>query len=403
MRNNLKIRKIKDVIINIVTYLASSISVIVLLALLIYIFSTGTQAFSFKMLTSDYYQTNYFGTVTLTEEKNYNLENTSDTFYSNVWGIGLKDEKDFSNEDVIAIVYIASDSPLYNLTNTVGDDALSISVNQIIEKLTYVTSSGTSKIITPKYGAKEIALAFDEAVIIEELYFASVGGGIRGSIVTTIYLILLTLIIVLPLGILAALYLAQYAKKNKITNMLRTLIDMISGVPSIIFGMVALIIFIPFVNSCFKSSGGSIVSGALTLSIMLLPVVIRTTEEAINTIPKSYTSASLALGASFTQTTFKVILPNALSGILTSTLLAIGRIIGESAALIFAIGTVIKDDITLRGSSTTLAVHIWTVLQGENPNYSQACAVSIVILFIVLVLNILVKLISKRLNKFEVK
>lgn len=136
---------------------------------------------------------------------------------------------------------------------------------------------------------------------------------------------------------------------------------------------------------------------------MLLPTVIRTTEEAINNIPKSYQSASLALGASETQTTFKVILPNALPGILTSILLCIGRIIGESAALIFAIGTAIQDQIDISKGSTTLAVHIWSVMSGENPNYGQACAISLIILMIVLILNILVKLVSKKLNKFEVK
>ena len=120
-------------------------------------------------------------------------------------------------------------------------------------------------------------------------------------------------------------------------------------------------------------------------------------------IPKSFREASLALGASKTETTFKIVLPNAINGILTSVLLAIGRIIGESAALIFAIGTAIQDKISVSGSSTTLAVHIWTVLTGENPNYSQGCAISIVILVIVLILNISVKLLAKRLNRFEVK
>ena len=229
------------------------------------------------------------------------------------------------------------------------------------------------------------------------------GGGIRGSLISTIYLILLTLVIVTPIGIIAALYLALYAKNNKITKILRSLIDMISGIPSIIFGLLAIIVFIPIVSNMTNNPGGSIITGALTLAVMLLPVVIRTTEEAINNIPKSYKMASLALGASETQTTFKIMLPNAIPGILTSIILSIGRIIGESAALIFAIGTSIQDDINITKGSTTLAVHIWSVVGGENPNYSQACAISIIILGIVLVLNILVKLVSIKLNKFEVK
>ena len=162
-------------------------------------------------------------------------------------------------------------------------------------------------------------------------------------------------------------------------------------------------IFIPFFNVVAHSNGGSILSGSLTLAVMLLPIVIKNTEEAINNIPKHYKDASLALGASQTQTTFKIILPNALPGILTATLLAIGRVIGESAALIFAVGTSIQDKITPNGSSTTLAVHIWYLMGGENPNYGTASAIAIVILIIVLVLNILVKLIGKKLNRFEVK
>ena len=245
------------------------------------------------------------------------------------------------------------------------------------------------------------ALDFGSEII--ELYYLDMGGGIRGSLLSTLYLIGLTLTIVMPIGIIAAIYLALYAKQNTFIKILRSLIDMISGIPSIIFGLIAIIIFIPIVSGITKNNGGSIISGALTLSVMLLPTVIRTTEEAINNIPKSYQSASLALGASETQTTFKVILPNALPGILTSILLCIGRIIGESAALIFAIGTAIQDQIDISKGSTTLAVHIWSVMSGENPNYGQACAISLIILMIVLILNILVKLVSKKLNKFEVK
>ena len=139
------------------------------------------------------------------------------------------------------------------------------------------------------------------------------------------------------------------------------------------------------------------------MAIMLLPIIIRTTEESIRAIPQSYRHASLALGASKTQTIFKVVIPNAIGGILTSTLLSIGRIIGESAALIYVMGTAIKDDVYINKNSTSLAVHMWSIMAGDNPNYAQASAIAIIILFIVLLLNILVKLIVKKFNKFEVK
>ena len=229
------------------------------------------------------------------------------------------------------------------------------------------------------------------------------GGGIRGSLITTFILIGLTLIIALPIGIGGAIYLSEYAKNNKFTAIIRTMIDMSSGIPSVVFGLVGIVIFIPFMNATIGSNGTSIAAGALTMAIMLLPIIIRTTEESIRAIPQSYRHASLALGASKTQTIFKVVIPNAIGGILTSTLLSIGRIIGESAALIYVMGTAIKDDVFINKNSTSLAVHMWSIMAGDNPNYAQASAIAIIILFIVLLLNILVKVIVKKFNKFEVK
>ena len=121
----------------------------------------------------------------------------------------------------------------------------------------------------------------NSAIKIDEFYFASMGGGIRGSLLSTIYLILLTLVISLPLGILVALYLGNYAKDNKFIQILRTLIDMISGIPSIIFGLVGVIVFIPFVSVISNTSGLSILAGAFTMSIMILPLIIKNTEDAI--------------------------------------------------------------------------------------------------------------------------
>jgi phosphate transport system permease protein len=140
-------------------------------------------------------------------------------------------------------------------------------------------------------------------------------------------------------------------------------------------------------------------SGSLTLAVILLPVIIRSTEESLKVVPNDFRYASLALGANRTQTTFKVVLKNALPGMLTATLLAIGRIIGESAALIFAIGTAVKDDITIFGRSTTLAVHIWSLMTDEPANIELASTIALIILMIVLVLNLTVKLVSRRFLK----
>lgn len=219
----------------------------------------------------------------------------------------------------------------------------------------------------------------------------------------TLYLIVLTLAIALPLGISAAIYLHEFAKQNQFTRIIRTMIDITTGIPSIIFGLVGAIVFIPMMNQTIQSNGGSIASGALTLTIVLLPIIIKTTEESLKVIPDSYRMASLALGASRSQTTFQVILPNAVRGILTATLLSIGRIIGESAALIYAVGTAIKDSVAMNEKSTSLAVHIWSLMSGENPNYELSCAISIIILLIVGIISLGVKVISRNINKMEVK
>ena len=138
------------------------------------------------------------------------------------------------------------------------------------------------------------------------------------------------------------------------------------------------------------------------MTIVLLPTIIKTTSESLRIIPIHYTMASLSLGASKTQTIFKIILPNAIPGILTAVLLSIGRIIGESAALIFFMGTSISDDVGLLKQSTSLSLHIWSITSGENPNYETACSISIIILVVVFFLSVLVKIISKKINKMEV-
>lgn len=177
------------------------------------------------------------------------------------------------------------------------------------------------------------------------------------------------------------------------------MIEVLTGVPSIIYGLMGLAVFVPLTVKYTDATSANILSGSLTLAVILLPVIIRSTEESLKVVPDDFRNASLALGANHTQTTFNVVLPSALPGILTGTILAIGRIIGESAALIFAIGTAIKDDISIFGKSTTLSVHIWSLMKDEPANIELASTISLIILIIVLILNISVKLISKRFIK----
>ena len=394
-------RKIKDLLANGSTYLSASISLIVLLAIILFVFINGAKTLSFKMLTSSYYETPYFAIVEANDEDFSSIEEKEGVYYSYKYGIGIKDSKDLEKKDAVEIVYIDEKSP-FNSAKSGDGKTLKIKVGQQIKRIQVKGESGI-KVATTSSKASGMIEVLDSGNYINEFYYVDMGGGIRGSLLATLMLVGLTLLIVITIGVISAIYLSLYAKDNKFTSLLRSLIDMIGGIPSIIFGLISLIVFIPFVSKISSSNGASVLAGAFTLSIMLLPIVIRTTEERINAIPKTYKSASLALGASLTQTAFKVILPNALPGILTSIILCIGRIIGESAALIFAMGTAIQDNVGILQPATTLAVHIWSVMADENPNFGLACAISIIILVIVLMLNILVKLVSLKFKKYEVK
>lgn len=279
----------------------------------------------------------------------------------------------------IKMVYIASGSPFTMVTNKEDQKKMALSLNLELDVLMGKNKDGRLLIADASDGAKVYAEILDQAVRITSLQCKQEGGGIRGSLVATLLLIGTTLLIALPLGIGAAIYLVEYAKEGKIKRILWGMIDLTSGIPSIIFGFCGAIIFIPFVSAVFHTEGYSILAGSLTMTLILLPTIIKTTAEALQVIPDHYRMASLALGASKTQTVFKIMIPSALPGILTATLLSIGRIIGESAALIFVMGTNICDQVHLLQAATSLSLHIWSITRGDVPNYETACAVSMII------------------------
>lgn len=391
-------RKAKDLFLNTITYISSGFGCLILIILLLFIFKNGIRLLDWSLITSDYHQETY--QVNITNTKNYHLGDYRNpqmegVIYSSVWGIGLQDDVDQNNEKIVTIKYLAPLSPFATIAK--------LEVGYQISKMTMTNETGDYLLALAKSGAESMIAMLAEATMITDMIATSGGGGIRGSLLTTLYLIVLTLAIALPLGISAAIYLHEFAKQNQCTRIIRTMIDITTGIPSIIFGLVGAIVFIPMMNQTIQSNGGSIASGALTLTIVLLPIIIKTTEESLKVIPDSYRMASLALGASRSQTTFQVILPNAVRGILTATLLSIGRIIGESAALIYAVGTAIKDSVAINEKSTSLAVHIWSLMSGENPNYELSCAISIIILLIVGIISLGVKVISRNINKMEVK
>jgi len=396
-------RKRYDFIMKTITYVASSVAIIILFMIVFFVVRNGTNLLSFDLLTSDYHSHVYNGgidPVTDFSQTSKPDHLTDEDYYSQKWGIALSDGEGKQGEERVIVSFVAEDSPLNHMVNRndSNDEDFQIKEGYIIQMIKFEGRQSALEI----YGAQYMINSLEEVDTFRELVFAEVGGGIRGSLLTTLYTIGLTLIVALPVGIFTAIYFNEFANKNKFTQFMRTLIDTLTGVPSIIFGLMGLAVFVPLTVRYTPATSGNILSGSLTLAVILLPVIIKSTEESLKVVPDDFRQASLALGANHTQTTFKVVLPSALPGILTATLLSIGRIIGESAALIFAVGTAIKDDISIFGKSTTLSVHIWSLLTDEPANIPLATTIALIILMVVLGLNLLVKLLSiKFMKKFS--
>jgi phosphate transport system permease protein len=211
------------------------------------------------------------------------------------------------------------------------------------------------------------------------------------ALITTIFMTLLSLVIAVPLGIGVAIYLAEYAKRgNKIVGAVRMAAETLSGVPSIVYGLFGMLFFVTALHW-----GYSLLAGAFTLAIMILPLVMRTTEEALLSVSDTLREGSFGLGAGKLRTVFKIVLPSAIPGILAGVILAIGRIVGETAALIYTSGTVAAVPKTPMSSARTLAVHMYALT--DNGLYmDQAYATAVVLLIMVLVINILSAVLAKR-------
>jgi len=218
-----------------------------------------------------------------------------------------------------------------------------------------------------------------------------VGGGILPMIVATLYSILIALMIALPLGLATAIYLVEFTnKKSRLNDYVHRAIDNLAGIPSIIYGLFGMLFFVNILGF-----GYSLIAGGLTLSIMLMPIIIRTTEEALKSVPDNLREASYGLGATKIQTIFSVVLPSAVNGIVVAVILSIGRVIGESAILLFTAGTVAKMPSSIFDSSATLTVQAY-LLTKESGDIAQASAIGIVIITIIIILNIITKLVARR-------
>lgn len=221
------------------------------------------------------------------------------------------------------------------------------------------------------------------------LNYTSENVSIVPSLISTLFTIILTLLITLPVGIFTAIYLSQYAKNKLFIKTVRFATEILSSIPSIVHGLFGYIFFVDYLKFSY-----SLIAGCLTVAIMILPTIIRTTEEAILTVNPLQAHASLALGATKIQTIFKIVLPEAMDGILSGIFLSTGRIVGESAALIYTMGTNAAIPTSLFDSARTLAVHMY-VLSSEGFHVKEAYATAVLLLIFVIIINKISTKISK--------
>ncbi len=399
---NLNNRRINDKIVKVIIYSFSSIGVLIFVGIIGFLLINGARLLSLDFITGDYYsdQTNAVIVEDYNEPGIYVLDGNKneDWFYSEKWDFALMDSENKDGSHIVVISYIGENSPLNHAKNSVTGDEFTFEVGMVVE-IIYTNDPGTYALSSKGAETMIYKIDSDSVTALGNFDIITPGGGIRGSLIATFTLIVLTIIIALPLGVGAAIYFSEYASQGRLTNVLKNLIDVLTGVPSIVFGLMGAAVFIPVVSGVFGTSGPNIITAALTMSILILPVIIKSTQEALKVVPSDVRAASFALGASETQTTFKIVIPSAIPGILAGVILGISRVIGESAALIYVMGVVIRDDVVFGESATTLAVHIWTVMNGEVPDVAVASAIALIILVMVFALNLVVKLIARKMNK----
>lgn len=379
-------RKLKDNIAKAAIYFSALFTVAVLVVIIGVIVIKGLPGINLDFLTRSYEdKTTYINTALNPEVKE------SSNGYIAALGITVKADAD----NGLVVTSIAANSPVKDALDTTG-------TSYNLKKGDGITKIGSYKVpsdLTEESLNSEVLPAINEAlssVGSTDLKVVRFGGGIIPMLVTTLYTIGLCLLIAGPIGIIAAIYLNEYAKPGKLMMIIHFAIENLAGIPSIIYGLFGSLFFVQICHMQY-----SILAGALTVSIILLPVIISTTEETLKAIPKTYRESSLGLGATKLQTISRIILPNAVPGILVAVLLSVGRIVGESAALLLTAGTVVKIPSALFGNSAsgaTLTIKAYVLMKEEN-DLTTACAIGIVLLLIIVVINILSKFVSKKFVK----
>jgi phosphate transport system permease protein len=213
------------------------------------------------------------------------------------------------------------------------------------------------------------------------------------ALVSTVMMTALSLAIAVPLGVLSAIYLTEYAKRgNRVVALVRMMMETLAGIPSIVYGLFGMLFFVTFLGWGF-----SVLAGTFTLSIMILPLIMRSSEEAIKAVPDTYREGSFGLGAGTLRTVFRIVLPSAVPGILAGVILAVGRIVGETAALIYTSGTVAQIPENVYESARTLSVHMYA-LSSEGLHIGEGYATAVVLLLVVILINACSAWVAKRVG-----
>ena len=384
-------RKQKDALLKGVIYGCAGFTVVILAVIIGFIVIKGLPGITPEFLTHQYEdKTTYVTTGAYVE-----MQGGSDENYVGNMGItlGLKDGK-------VVIDAIDKYSPLKHAVDGTGEEYEVKKGDQITKFQDYdIDGSYKENVSGGKLTEEEFLAEVRSTMEAAEgtsfkVKVVRPGGGIVPMAVTTVYMIVLSILIAAPIGILAAVYLIEYAKPGKLMTLIQFAIENLAGIPSIIYGLFGSVFFV----STLKF-GYSILAGAMTVSIILLPTIITTTEEALKAIPRGYRESSLGLGATKLQTISRVVLPNAVPGILVAVLLSIGRVVGESAALLLTAGTVAQIPKALIGNSAsgaTLTIKAYTLMKEEN-DLTTACAIGIILLLIIILINAASKWVTKRL------
>lgn len=371
-------QKQKDSVMGALVYGSSFFTVAMLVLILGFIFKNGIPNLSIHFLTADY------------ENKTTYVNVVSDGNAHSFADLGMTGA--FVEDGQWEIKDIASASPVREAVDMSGA-VWKLKKGDLVTKIGSVDLE-TLKDQTEEEKKQAITQGIQEGEAgTVRLKVVRPGGGILPMVVTTLYMIVLSLLVAAPIGIMAAIYLNEYARQGRIVTVIRFAIQNLSGIPSIIYGLFGSLFFVQVCRM-----GYSILAGALTLSILLLPVIISTTEETLKSIPMTYRESSLGLGATKLQTIVKVVLPNALPGIIVAVILSIGRIVGESAALLLTAGTVASIPKSLTGDSAagaTLTIKAYTALKEEG-DIGGACAIGVVLMGMIILLNFASKTISKR-------